>query len=169
MIKWKFPSAGFFCWKFPSAGRDLLCVDLEVKRTRLPKKNRLLYRCWGHDGYGLFTPLCHSHFNGKCACRVFALRAEFNGRLVRVARTIAMPNPSESPSKSKLPFDNGCQTTHHNESSATVQVKRLKRRWENENADWLSVVELIFDEGSLQIMLIKFRNSQVRVLWKELV
>ena len=72
--------------EFAGEGYDLLCVDKEFKGTYLPKKNRLLYRCWGHAGYGLFTPLCHSHFDAKGACKVFALRAEYNGRLVRVNR-----------------------------------------------------------------------------------
>ena len=72
--------------EFAGEGYDLLCVDKEFKGTHLPKKNRLLYRCWGQAGYGLFTPLCHSHFDGLGACKVFALRAEYNGRLVRVNR-----------------------------------------------------------------------------------
>ena len=72
--------------EYAGEGLDLLCVDLEVRGTRLSAKNRLLYRCWGSAGYGLFTPLCHSHFDGKGACKVFALRSEFNGRLVQVTQ-----------------------------------------------------------------------------------
>ena len=73
-------------------------------------------------------------------------------------------NSCESPSKSELSFDNGFsahQTTHQNESSATVSVKRLKRQ--------IQIRVNRTKKGSLQITVMKFRNSQVSGLWKELV
>lgn len=61
------------------------CVGAEQTDLQDSGSMRLSIGCGIKQGF--FTPFCHSHFEESGDCKVFVLRSEFNGRLIKVNLT----------------------------------------------------------------------------------